>query len=348
MPSSTTRPTRSRWSSGTTDVLFATRGDLRRITGGNIYAQHMLAALRRAGVRTRVLSLNDRGAVARLRAARPRVLIVDTIAADTALPALDALRERGVRICTFALMERGAASLARRSDRVIAPSRALASALLAAGIPRSRIVVVPPGVDRLPAAPKRRGDRALCVANWTKEKGIRTLLAAIEWLPDVRLDLVGGTPDPEYAQLIRHDIGRARLRGRVRALGTKRGAALARLYQRASFFVLPSIRESYGMAVAEAIAAGLPVIACDIPAAREVTGGAALLVPRGKVDALTDAIDRVAHDARVREQLVRRSRARAKRFLTWTASERAFVKAVRALLSARGAGARRTRAGRPS
>ena len=307
----------------------------------------MLAALRRSGLRARVLMLNDRTAVARLRAARPRLVIVDTIAADAALPALGALREAGVTVCTFALMERGAAALARRSDRVIAPSRALASALRAQGIPRGNIVVVPPGVARIGTA-THRGDRALCVANWTKEKGIRTLLAAIEWLPDVPLDLVGDTPDREYAQLIRHDIGRARLRGRVRARGTKRGAALARLYRRASFFVLPSIRESYGMAVSEAIAAGLPVIACDIPATREVTGGAALLVPRGKVDALADAIDRVAHDERLRERLARRSRERAKRYLTWSESERAFVKAVRAMLSARGVGARRTRAGRPS
>jgi glycosyltransferase involved in cell wall biosynthesis len=244
-------------------------------------------------------------------------------------------------------MERGAAALARRSDRVIAPSRALASVLRMAGIPRARIVVVPPGVERIGVANRQR-DRALCVANWTKEKGIRTLLAAIEWLPDVRLDLVGGTPDREYAQLIRHDIGRARLRGRVKALGTKRGAALARLYRRAAFFVLPSIRESYGMAVSEALAAGLPVIACDISATREVTGGAALLVPRGKVDPLADAIDRVARDARLRERLARRSRERAKAFPTWSASEREFVKAVRAMLSARGAGARRTRGGRPS
>ena len=319
----------------------------------------MVGALRRSGLRTRVVYLNDRSAVARLRVARPRLVIVDTIAADAALPVLGGLRKAGVAVCTFALMERGAASLARRSDGVIAPSRALASTLRTAGIPRTRIAVVPPGVDRI-AAPRRRGDRALCVANWTKEKGIRTLLAAIEWLPDVKLDLVGDTPDPEYAQLIRHDVGRARLRGRVRALGVKRGAALVRLYQRASFFVLPSIRESYGMAVSEAIAAGLPVIACDIPATREVTGGAALLVRRGKVDPLADAIDRVAHDARVRDRLARRSRERAKRFPTWTESERAFVTAVRAMLSrrgsrtekalltARGADARRTPAGRPS
>lgn len=307
----------------------------------------MIDALRRAGLRTRVLYLNDRSAVRRLRAARPRIVIVDTIAADRALPALAPLREAGVAVCTFALMERGAAALARRSDRVIAPSRALASALRTAGIPRAHIAVVPPGVDRI-GVTRRRSDRGLCVANWTKEKGIRTLLAAIEWLPDVRLDLVGGTPDREYAQLIRHDIGRPRLRARVRALGTKRGAALARLYRSAAFFVLPAIRESYGMAVSEALAAGLPVIACDIPATREVTGGAALLVPRGKVDPLADAIDRVARDARLRERLARRSRERARVFLTWRESEREFVKAVRAMLSVRGAGARRTRAGRPS
>jgi glycosyltransferase involved in cell wall biosynthesis len=174
--------------------------------------------------------------------------------------------------------------------------------------------------------------RALCVANWTKDKGIRTLLAAIEWLPDVRLDLVGDAPDPDYARQIRADLRRKPYRGRVRALGVKRGPALARLYAHASFFALPSIRESYGMALSEALAAGLPVIACDIPATREVAGGAAILVPRGRVDPLAEAIDRLAHDPTLRRDLGRRARERAKQLPTWARSERAFVREVRALL----------------
>jgi len=51
---------RSRSSSTTPSVLFATAGDLRRVTGGNVYARHMLAALRRAGLGVSVLDIEGR------------------------------------------------------------------------------------------------------------------------------------------------------------------------------------------------------------------------------------------------------------------------------------------------
>jgi glycosyltransferase involved in cell wall biosynthesis len=308
----------------------------------------MLAALSRAGLGVRALRLDDRGAKARLRDTRARLVLVDTIAASAA-PELGRLRASGTRVATVALMERGAAALARRSDRVIACSHALAREIREQGIPRSRVVVVPPGVTR-PRAPRAtprgraRRVRVLCVANWTKAKGIRTLLAAIEWLPEVALDLVGDAPDPRYARLIRADLRRAPFRGRVRVHGPKRGTALARLYARADFFALPSITESYGIAVSEALVAGLPVIACDIPATREVVGGAALLVPRGKVDPLADAIARVAGNAELRRKMSRRSRERAAKLPTWERSEREFVRAVKA---ASGARASRTSNGGP-
>src|SRR4051812_810613 len=231
----------------------------------------MLAALRRSGLRVEVLRLERGRDRAVLRKTRG-VVIVDTIAADTAAPLLDGLRARGARVCTLALMERGAAALGRGSDRVIAVSNALARAIAAAGVPRSRIRVIAPGVTRsVVRRQPARGVRALCVANWTKEKGIRTLLAAIEWLPDVGLDLVGDTPDRSYARGVHADLRRAALRRRVRVHGVKRGVVLARLYARSSFFVLPSIRESYGMAVAAGLPPGLPGLRCDNPAAPEGT-----------------------------------------------------------------------------
>ena len=303
-------------------------------------------------MRVRTLRLDESGARARLRETRARLVLVDTIAAAAA-PLLTPLRDSGTRVATVALMERGAAALARGSDLVIACSHTLARAIRGRGVPASRIVFVLPGVTRervRRVAPRGRSRRvhALCVANWTKSKGIRTLLAAIEWLPDVALDLVGDTPDPRYARLIRADLRRGPFRGRVRVHGPKRGASLARLYARADLFALPSITESYGMAVADALAAGLPVVACDIPATREVARGAAVLVPRGRVDPLADAIERLAGDAELRRRMSRRARERAVTLPRWTQSERAFVRAVRVLLSARGAGARRTRGGRPS
>ena len=330
--SMSTRPRRSRSSFTTASVLFVTAGDLRRATGGNVYARHMLAALRRTGVRVAVLSIEDSRVVERLRATRADLVLVDTVAAAFA-PELERLHARGVRICTLALMERGAVALARRSDRVIAVSRTLARDLAAQGIPRSKVSVVRPGTDVAAPRATRRGERGLCVANWTRAKGIHTLLAAIELLPDVRLDLVGDAPEPVYSRQVRSDLRRAPFRSRVRVHGMVKGARLRDMYARASFFVLPSTVESYGMALGDALAAWLPIIACDIPATREVAGSAALLVPRGLVDPLSDAIARVASDARLRRRLALRARERARGLPTWRQSEAEFVRAVLAMLA---------------
>src|SRR5439155_642543 len=80
------------------------------------------------------------------------------------------------------------------------------------------------------------------------------------------------------------------------------GAALERRYRSASAFVLPSVRESYGMALASALAYGLPSIACDIPATREVAGDAALLVAPGRVRPLADALRSLTTDRQLRDR----------------------------------------------
>src|SRR5439155_5044827 len=180
------------------------------------------------------------------------------------------LRARGSEVVTLALMAQGAMALARRSDRVISCGRALADELGAGGIDRRRIVVISPGRDRLAAASEtKRAGRTLCVANWTPGKGIHALIAAIARVPDVSLDLVGDAPDPSYAARVRRAIAARGLTSRVRVYGSLGRAALERRYAAASIFALPSIREGYPIVFVEALAHGLPVVGCDIPAVRE-------------------------------------------------------------------------------
>src|SRR5712691_12968738 len=105
MRSSTPRAgRRSRWCSITPDVALVTAGDPARRTGGNLYNRHMLAALRRDGVRVTTVVLRDRRDAARLRALRAPLVLVDTIAASFAAPHLARLRGRGLEVVTLALM----------------------------------------------------------------------------------------------------------------------------------------------------------------------------------------------------------------------------------------------------
>ena len=290
----------------------------------------MLAALRREGVRVTTVVLRDRRDAVRLRELRARLVLVDTIAASLAAPHLAQLRTRGSEVVTVALMQQGALVLARRSHRVIAVSRALADALVAGGIDRRRIIVISPGRDRIVAASDtRRAGRVLCVANWTPGKGIHTLVAAVARVPDVSLDLVGDAPDPTYAARVRRAIAARGLRSRVRVYGSLGRTALARRYAAASIFALPTIREGYPIVFVEALAHGLPIVGCDIPAVREVTGGAAILVAPGRVAPLAAALAKLVTDERSRRALARRSMLRARELPTWAESEKRFVHAVR-------------------
>ena len=323
-------PRRSKWCSTTPDVVLVTGGDPARRTGGNLYNRHMLAALRRNGVRATTVVLRDRGDAARLAAVRAPLVLIDTIAASLAARYLARLRARVSAVVTLAHMRPGALALARRSVGIIAVSRALADELVAGGIDRRRIVVISPGRDGVAAAPRAtRGRRVLCVGNWTPAKGIHTLIAAAARVPGVSLDLVGDAPDPAYAARVRRAIAAGGLAARVLVHGPLGRTALARLYAAAAVFALPSIREAYPIVYAEALAHGLPVIGCDIAAVREVTDGAAILVPPRRVMPLAAALQRLVTDEPARRALARRSVLRARRLRTWAESEDRFVRAVR-------------------
>ena len=296
----------------------------------------MLAALRRAGVRVTTVVLRDRRDAARLGDVRARLVLADTIAASLAVPHLARLRARGSAVVTLALMAQGAIALARWSDRIISCGRALADELVAGGIDRRRIVVVSPGRDRIAAGSSAKGaGRVLCVANWTPGKGIHTLVAAVARLPDASLDLVGGTPDRAYAVRVRRAIKARGLESRVRVYGSLRRTAVERRYAAASIFALPTVREGYPIAFVEALAHGLPIVGCDIPAVREVTGGAAVFVAPARVVPLAAALMKLVTNERSRRAFARRSLRRARQLPTWAASEARFVRTVRHALGRR-------------
>ncbi len=290
----------------------------------------MLAALRRSGVRVTTVVLQDRRDASRLRELRAPLVLVDTIAASLAAPHLSRIRAGGSEVVAVAHMRNGAMALARRADRLIAVSRALADDLVGGGIDRRRIVVISPGRDRIAARSSRKPlGRVLCVANWTPSKGIHTLVAAVARLPNVSLDLVGDTPDPAYAARVRRRIAARGLTRRVRVYGSLGRTALERRYAAASIFALPSIREGYPIVFVEALAHGLPVVGCDIPAVREVTGGAGILVAPRRVAPLTAALKKLVTNEGARSASARRSIIRARQLPTWAESEARFVRATR-------------------
>jgi len=104
-------------------------------------------------------------------------------------------------------------------------------------------------------------------------------------------------------------------------VGTVAEVDIAAWYAAADVLAFPSVKEGFGLAVLEAMSAGLPVVTSDLPVFHEwlVADRDALLVPVGDVEALADALSRACTDADLRRSLVAAGRAVADRF-TWAAS----------------------------
>jgi glycosyltransferase involved in cell wall biosynthesis len=145
------------------------------------------------------------------------------------------------------------------------------------GIERDRIFVAGAGVDQRFFDVVRNSDTSppfvLAVGTVEERKDLITAVRAIANLPDIKLVAAG--PHTPYAARVMREAERLGLSSRVQLLGYVDDARLLDLYSRASAFVFPSRYEGFGLPPLQASAAGLPVVASDIPVVREVLGPSA-------------------------------------------------------------------------
>jgi glycosyltransferase involved in cell wall biosynthesis len=178
------------------------------------------------------------------------------------------------------------------------------------------------------AAPVVRGPAVrpsiLVVGTLDPRKGQDVLLRALTRLPDVRAVLVG--PDQWQAASIRALATELGLDGRVDFLGRVTDDELASCYRESTLVCVPSRAEGFGLVVLEAMAFGVPVVASDLPAIREVGGDAVTLVPPEDPAALAGAIADLLADGARQDLLVAAGRVAARRW-TWEATARATLRA---------------------
>ena len=209
--------------------------------------------------------------------------------------------------------------------RVIVTSHATAAALAPYAVPADRIHVVEPGTDPAPQARGSAGAEVelLCVATLIARKGHELLLQALAAAPERhwRLRCVGSDRDSAVSRRLRDLVRQLNLAERVTFEGEADATAIARYYDAADVFVLPTWYEGYGMAVAEALARGLPIVSTRTGAIPEIVPDhAGLLVPPGDVPALTVALSSIVGDASLRRRLADGARLARARLPTWRMS----------------------------
>ena len=159
------------------------------------------------------------------------------------------------------------------------------------------------------------------MASLVPRKGHDMLLRALAEVPrtDWLLTCVGSHyRSPATVQRLCAQIEAEGLEDHVRLVGEVDAATLAEHYDSADVFVLPTRHEGYGMAVAEALAHGLPVVSTPTGAIADLVGrDAGMLVPPGDAEALTAALWRVLDDDGLRQRLREGARRVRNRLPTW-------------------------------
>jgi glycosyltransferase involved in cell wall biosynthesis len=144
------------------------------------------------------------------------------------------------------------------------------------------------------------------------------------------LDLIGETDaDPAYATSVHAAI--ASVSGSsISVRGPVDDATLGAAYAAADLFVLPSRYEGYGIVYAEALAHGLPIIACDVGPVPELVGEeAALLVPPDDIQALSGALDKLLGEPTMRSRMSEAAYGRAEGLPRWEDTTSGFLRVLR-------------------
>src|SRR5207245_10166265 len=102
---------------------------------------------------------------------------------------------------------------------------------------------------------------------------------------------------------------------RIRYLGYVPEPDIAALTAAATVFAYPSLYEGFGFPVAQAMAAGVPVVTSNVSSLPEITGGAALLIDPRSQSELRDALVRLLLSPDLRVEIAARGRLRARAFL---------------------------------
>ncbi|MFI5585596.1 glycosyltransferase [Amycolatopsis sp. NPDC051758] len=193
--------------------------------------------------------------------------------------------------------------LARRAGLVLATGGDEVFTLAGFGVPRSRISIVPGGVDLErftpdgPVARRRAAHRLVAVGPVVPRKGFDLVLAALARLPDTEL-VIAGHPEPAEAARLRALADRLTVGHRVSWPGRVSRADLPALLRSADVVVCAPRYEPFGLVPLEAMACGVPVVATAVGGLTDtvVDGVTGLLVRPNQPKELASRLRRLLED----------------------------------------------------
>lgn len=210
--------------------------------------------------------------------------------------------ESGISPAQVSALRAGEVRALAAMRAIVVTSPATGQRLAAAGVAADRITVIEPGTDRALLAIRagRPPLQLLSVGAVIPRKGHTILIDALAAIQQEswHLHLVGSLErEPKTAAQVVDQISRLGLSERVTLTGELDDEDLDHAYRTADLFVLASLFEGYGMAFAEALARGLPVVGSGDGAVRDtVPADAGMLVEPGSSAALADALRLVLRD----------------------------------------------------
>ena len=232
----------------------------------------------------------------------------------------------------------------RRADVIVtATASMLSEAREFVSVPPGKAVINPFGVPlsrfRPTVKASREGFRLLHVSEYADYKNLGTLLEAMRILArrddgDAHLTTTADPtqfPDVEIpgrdtdALLAREAVQT----GNVTFVGGVPYSEISVLYTQSDAFIFPSLVESFGHPLVEAMASGLPVIASDIPVHREVCGEAALYFNPLDPEALADVVTQIRGNSALRMRMAITGRERAAALFDWTEHVRRLAEMLR-------------------
>ena len=231
-----------------------------------------------------------------------------------------------------------------KSDALTVVSSGMSKEVQRVGSDHKRVHVIPMGVDLkkrfVPAKSRRNTDSLLFVGRLVEKKGLRYLIHALPLIvkrhPQVNLQMAGDGPEKRK---LKRECGKVGISDHVRFLGAVKNENLPAIYQMSDVVVFPSViaddgdQEGLGLVLVEALGCECAIVATDLPAMQDIIidGKTGFVVPQKSIEKLTEKINCLLDDQKLRRSLGREGRRWVLKKYDWDLVSRKYADLIESI-----------------